>query len=168
MKPDLKDQLQSVRGSVRTTRKQPGIVATLNEGEKWEADSWIMFEPANGVMPKIVTTMHLFYQLRDAIRWATGDKSWSVRYASQITRENVPFLHCTTSKSIVFDPLSMFRDPVREFHKNRYFLWGIHPSQAHYFKTMEEAALVDQEIKTLDALKKAASGDSVPSGDDNA
>lgn len=160
MSQSIKDALQAqiTAGNLQVAKKNRNrIKATLHEGTRWEDGDWVVFEPENEKHLHIASVHHLFVQLRDAMRQATGDLSWAVRHASQVKRENMPFLHCASKKLIMFDPMSMFRDPVREFYAKKYFLWSIFPSQAYYFKSMEEFTRVEAELKLLRELKQAES-----------
>jgi hypothetical protein len=156
MSKNLRSQLQEIRPEVRaSTRKPPLVVATLNEGTAWVEDSWVLFEPTAKDRLYVSSPAHLFSILRDAVRLATGDDTWSVRYASQIKRENVPFLHCSSSNHILFDPFALFRDPIRELYTKRYFLWPIAASQSYFFKPYDEVRELDAKLKTIEDLRKA-------------
>jgi hypothetical protein len=96
--------------------------------------------------------------MKEALRKLTGDYSWSIRYASQIRRENMPFLHSSNTKCIMFDPFMPFRDPVREFFQTRVFLWQIFESNSYYFKTQQEARNVTAELDMLKHISTASEG----------
>ena len=156
MAKGLRSQLQEIRPEVRpANRKAPLVLAQLNEGKEWKDESWVLFEPAGKERLYVANTAHLFSVLRDAVRVATGDDTWSVRYASQIKRENVPFLHCSSSNSIIFDPFALFRDPIRELYTKRYFLWPIAASQSYFFKPYEEVKELDNKLRHLEELRRA-------------
>lgn len=156
MTKSIRSQLEVLRPEVRpSNRKTPLVKAELREGEAWEDESWVLFEPATKDRLYFANTAHLFSLLRDAVRTATGDDTWSVRYASQVKRENVPFLHCSSSNSIIFDPFALFRDPIRELYTKRYFLWPITASQSYYFKPYEEMRELDAKLRSLEELRKS-------------
>lgn len=155
MKDALQKQIVAGNLQVARAKNRNRIKASLAEGTKWEDGDWIMFEPETEKHLHIASPHHLFIQLRDAMRQATGDMSWAVRHASQIRRENMPFLHCASKKLIVFDPMAPFRDPVREFYSKKHFLWSIFPSQSYYFKPIDEFSRVESELRLLKELREA-------------
>ena len=157
MAKGLRSQLQEIRQDLRPSNKKPLVItARLDETSKsWTEDNWAVFEPATTERLYVANPAHLFSLLRDAVRAATGDHTWSVRYASQVKRENIPFLHCSSSNSIIFDPFAMFRDPIREFYTKRQFVWPIMASQSYYFKPYDEVRALDAQLKSLEELSKA-------------
>jgi len=98
----------------------------------------------------------LFNQLRDALRVLSGDSTWALRYASQIQRENHPFLHSGQNRIIMFDPFMPFRDPIQEFLSTRVFLWQVFPSNAYYFKLQKEVKDCQAQLDAVAALNNAA------------
>lgn len=129
------------------------VVARLEEGDGFVAGSWVEFRvPENIVRPSFNGSVHLFSQLREAVRRASGDYTWAIRYASQVTRENMPFLHSSQTKTILFDPFMPFRDLTREFSSSRVLVWQIFPSNAYYFKTQAEAKSVTAQLTMLNSL----------------
>jgi hypothetical protein len=139
----MSEQLKSLLPS-NSKKKAVILTAALHESAGWVEDSWVMFSAPANERIYISSTQSLFGLMRDAVREASGDHNWSVRQASQVKSENVPFLHNSTNNVILFDPFALFRDPLRELYANRYLLWPIFPSQPYYFKPYAEA----------DALKK--------------
>lgn len=155
MKDALQQQIAAGNLAAPKNKNRNRVRASLHEGTKWEDGDWVMFEPETEKHLHVSSVNHLFVQLRDAMRQATGDMSWAVRHASQVKRENMPFLHCASRKLIIFDPMGMFRDPVREFYSKKYFLWSIFPSQAYYFKPLEEVERVESEARLIRELREA-------------
>lgn len=123
---------------------------------------------------RIVSLTHFFSELHRALIALTGDRTWSLRYASQIRSENFPFLHSSQSLRILFDPLGPYRDPTRELVRDGYLIWQIVPSQAYYFKSFQEASLIRdrermirdsaQEARRMTKRKKRFSDDRDPAG----
>jgi hypothetical protein len=155
MNTDIASQLSSLSPEIRTRsvvqRKDPiQIVARVEEGEGFGPGTWIEFKHVPGEKKLMINNnLHLFSQLKEAMRRLTKDYSWSIRYASQIRRENMPFLHSSNTKCIMFDPFMAFRDPVREFFHSHTFLWQIFESNSYYFKTQQAARDVSTEIEML-------------------
>lgn len=155
---DLKTQLSAVRDQVRTTTKPSNVIAELHDGD-WGAESWVRFSAPGNERIHFSNVAHLFSVLRDAIRLASGDSSWSIRYASQLKNDNMPFLHCGSRRVIIIDPMLPYRSPMREFYATRQFLWYVLPSQSYYFKSVQEVQEVADRQSTMDALYKAAEDD---------
>lgn len=156
----MADQLRDTFGTPARRKPTPQIVATLNEGVRVEADSWVEFRPIDPTKkPRFRNKIDLFNQLRDALRLLSGDSTWAIRYASQIQRENHPFLHSGKNRIIMFDPFMSFRDPLQEFLSTRFFLWQVFPSNAYYFKLQKEVKDCQAQIDALEALKNAVEQD---------
>lgn len=150
--------------ATRPRRHQPIIEAVLNEGQFVEADSWIEFRPLPDVKKiNFRTRLDMFVNFRDALRLLSRDSSWSLRYASQIKFENMPFLHSSQTRTIMFDPFMAFRDPLREFAAQRSFIWQIYPSNSYFFKMQREVHECEDRLALLKSLE-ADPGTAVYSG----
>jgi len=157
MKEDISTQLKEIRSNVKVkpSTDQIQIVAELEEGTQCVEGSWILFRPQEpSKRLNIYNNVHLFSQLKEAMRRLSGDFSWSIRYASQVRRENMPFLHSANTRTILFDPFMCFRDPIREFFSTKYFLWQIMPSNSYYFKSQAEQQAVFNELEMLASLSQ--------------
>ena len=94
---------------------------------------------------RIQSLYHLFTEMRKALVTETGNDSWSVRYASRVTKENLPFLHSSKTLEVVIDPLLPYRDPLRDLIQAGYLEFQISASQAYYFKPKAQATLIIEE-----------------------
>lgn len=154
----LQDQLREALPP-RREKPAPQIIAYLYEGDSVQAESWIEFRPADSAKKlRFRSKIDLFTQMRDALRLLSGDNTWALRYASQIHRENHPFLHSGQKRTILFDPFMAFRDPVREFLSTRVFVWQVFPSNSYYFKLQREVQDCQSQLDAVNALSSAASG----------
>jgi hypothetical protein len=92
---------------------------------------------------------HLFTEMRKALERETQNDSWSIRYASRVLKENVPFLHSANTLQVVIDPLLPYRDPIRDLLHSGYLEFQISDSQAYYFKAKADASRIIEEEKRL-------------------
>lgn len=152
---DLQSQLADVRSQVSQAPRKPlPLSAELISGD-WGADSWVRISTPENGRAHFSSLSHLFTVVRDAVRLASNDPTWSIRYASQVKNDNLPFLHCASRRVIMFDPMMVFRDPIREFYNLKQFTWCILPSQAHYLKSLGDVQAVNERQSTLEALRAA-------------
>lgn len=102
------------------------------------------------IVSRLRTTNIFYLELRRKLRLLTGDESWAIRYASQVSAPLVPLLYSTRSTRILIDPMSPYRDPVRALAAGEITLFEL-PSQAGYFHSREAlrdlSVLVDQKGK---------------------
>jgi len=123
------------------------ILSAVWDGEE---KAWVTFRFINNAArPRIISLGHLYSELRRALQTLTQDRSWSVRYASQVRRENFPFLHSAQELQILLDPLAPLRDPIRELLKDGYLCWQLFPSQSYYFKSLEDAEAIRERDRLI-------------------
>lgn len=140
-----------------TRTHTPLLVAKI---EKSNHDSeWVKFsfiEPDRDKREKITGTYHLFTEMRKALIKATGNESWSIRYASRVVKENLHFLHSSNTLQVVIDSLLPYRDPIRDIFNTGYLEFQITDSQAYFFKPKNDASKIIDEDKRLKVLARAA------------
>lgn len=138
------EQKPEARKKIKST--EPFLIASWEE----PGSPWVTFRFVNNnARPRVTSLNHLYTELRKALIALSGDRTWSVRYASQIRQENFPFLHSSHSLHILLDPLAPLRDPIRELLKDGYLCWQLHPSQSYYFKSLEEAEAIRQRDRMI-------------------
>lgn len=129
-------------------------VEKSNHGVEWVKFTFI--EPDREKRDKITGTYHLYTEMRKAIIKATGNESWSIRYASRIVKENLHFLHSSNTLQVVIDSLLPYRDPIRDMFNTGYLEFQIVDSQAYFFKPKNDASKIIEEDKRLKALARAS------------
>lgn len=98
----------------------------------------ILVTPADDRLGDRLRSHNVFYlELRRCIRLLTGDQTWSIRYASQITGQLLPMLHSSQELRILIDPMAPYRDPTRHLASTGTLSLLELPSNAHYFLTRE-------------------------------
>lgn len=129
----------------------PMLSATVTEGTE-TTYAFVRFEFLNkdpNARERIQGLYHLFTEMRKALVLFTGNESWSIRYASRVTKENLPFLHSAKTLQVVLDPLLPYRDPIRDLLHSGFLEFQISDSQAYYFKPKADASRIIDEDKRL-------------------
>ena len=151
----MDQQQQTSPVSVRTNT--PLLVATIEKsthGSEWVKFTFI--EPDREKRDKITGTYHLYTEMRKAIIKATGNESWSIRYASRVVKENLHFLHSSNTLQVIIDSLLPYRDPIRDMFNTGHLEFQIIDSQAYFFKTKNDASKIIEEDKRLKAIARSA------------
>ena len=133
----------------------PLLMATIEKST--HASEWVKFtfiEPEREKRDKLTGTYHLFTEMRKALTKATGNESWSIRYASRVVKENLHFLHSASTLQVVIDPLLPYRDPVRDLLNTGCLELQITDSQAYFFKPKNDASKIIDEEKRLKGLAR--------------
>ena len=139
------------------------LLATIEKSTP--TSEWVKFtfiEPEREKRAKITSTYHLFTEMRKAITKATGNESWSIRYASRVMKENLHFLHSANTLQVVIDPLLPYRDPVRDMLNTGYLEFQITDSQAYFFKPKNDASKIIEEEKRLKGIARASAETNQP------
>lgn len=125
-------------------------IISIPDGEGQSVETYVRVRVSD-------TTWQNYTSLRDpsrllrevgtAVRIATGDNTWSIRYASQVTQQNLPFLHSSMTRRVIIDPLQPYRVAAMHMYQARELMLTILPSQAYYFKSLDEAKRVTARLE---------------------
>lgn len=102
--------------------------------------------PMDKELPRLGNRHLIMKEMLRALRATSKDDTWSIRYASQLRKENLPFFHSAKHRVIIFDPLLPYRDCIKELIKDRSLFWNLIPSQSYFFKSQADSmAIFEQE-----------------------
>lgn len=130
------------------------LIATVEDAKDADSTAWVRFTPFNPNpthSERIYSVQQLFVSMKNALKESTGNLTWSLRYASRVTKENLPFLHSSKTLQVILDPLLPYRDPVRELMTLGYLEFQISDSQAYYFKSMQDANTITEAERAAKA-----------------
>ncbi len=137
---------------------EPLLVATVPEGTEttYASVKFQFVQPDPREREHIQSLYHLFTEMKKAIIAETGNDSWNLRYASRITKENLPFLHSSKTLEVVIDPLLPYRDPIRDLVHSGSLEFQISSSQSYFFKSKADATHIFEEERKQHRAEAAA------------
>ena len=124
-------------------------IVTLDCPEDGSSITTIRITARDGVeMPDHIYNLFALYQaIANAIRVATNDRGYVVRFASQVRGQNFPFIFHATRLLTIVDPLAVLHNAIGTLVKRGSLTLQVFDSQHYHTKSTDEvrqATMVDR------------------------